>query len=187
MNNQAVITDEVIHRNPAELAVLCGLDGQDSHGYKLITFLQDNLGDVCWLGRSQIYALLTKLEHEGLVTHERIEQESFPARKVYALTTQGHNVINEWLPKPVPHMRDLRVEFLIKLFFARLKSTTIEKKLLKAQLDLSEAKLSKLMKIKSRASSNIAEEAIDYRISMAQASIFWLENLTRKQSNRSGF
>ncbi|MCL5125248.1 MAG: PadR family transcriptional regulator [Deltaproteobacteria bacterium] len=185
MNNHGVIIDNAIRRNPAEFAVLGALDGQDSHGYRLITFLQDNLAGVCWLGRSQIYALLTKLEHEGLVKFERMEQENFPARKVYELTTQGRNVLNEWLLKPVSYMRDLRVEFLIKLFFARLKSTTVEQNLLKSQLDLCEAKLSRLIKIKSRTSSKIVEEAIDYRISMAQASIFWLETLTRKQSARN--
>ena len=81
MNSHNLITDRSVQRNPAEFAVLGALYDEKSHGYKLVKFLQDNLDEICWLGRSQTYALLAKLEHEGLVTHERVETDKFPCAK----------------------------------------------------------------------------------------------------------
>ncbi|MGC8605784.1 MAG: PadR family transcriptional regulator, partial [Desulfomonilaceae bacterium] len=140
-------------RNPAEFAVIGALYINKSHGYKLVQFLQDNLDEICWLGRSQIYALLTKLENEGLVTHERIEQMSFPTRKVFSITQQGRNTLDNWISSPVPYLRDLRVEFMIKLFFARLRSHDVEMTLLSEQLDVCRSKLARLIDRSARTSN----------------------------------
>lgn len=174
--------NRITHRNPTEFAVLGALDLQDSHGYKIVSFLQDALSGTCWLGKSQIYALLSKLEQDQLVTHERVEQTNLPARKVYSLTPDGHATFDKWLTAPVPHMRDLRVEFLIKLFFARLRSENAEMVLLSEQLQVCESKQSRLIEVRSGASNRIVQEALDYRISMARAACVWLESLVHKSS-----
>ena len=183
MNSHNLIVDKPNPRNPAEFAVLGALYINKSHGYKLVKFLQDNLDEICWLGRSQTYALLAKLEQEGLVTHERIEQMNLPARKVFSITQQGRNTLDNWILTPVPHLRDLRVEFMIKLFFARLRSHDIETNLLSEQLDLCKLNLAQLLLLRSRGSSRLMEDALDYRILMAQAACAWLESLIRLRCN----
>lgn len=177
MNSHNLIVDKPNPRNPAEFAVLGALYINKSHGYKLVKFLQDNLDEICWLGRSQTYALLAKLEQEALVTHERIEQMNFPARKVFSITQQGQDTLDNWILTPVSHLRDLRVEFMIKLFFARLLSHDIETNLLSEQLDLCKLNLAQLLLLRSRESSRLMEDALDYRILMAQAACVWLESL----------
>ncbi|MGA8831149.1 MAG: PadR family transcriptional regulator [Desulfomonilaceae bacterium] len=183
MNSHNLIAEKSIPRNPAEFAVLGALYINKFHGYKLVKFLQDNLDEISWLGRSQTYALLAKLEQEALVTHERIEQMNFPARKVFSITQQGQDTLDNWILTPVPHLRDLRVEFMIKLFFARLRSHDIESKLLSEQFDLCKSKLARLVLLRLRASNRLMEDALDYRILMAQAACAWLESLIHLCSN----
>jgi len=185
MTSQAMKLHTVSSRNPAEFAVMGALDLEDSHGYRLVAFLQENLSGICWLGRSQIYALLSKLEHEGLTTHERVEQSNLPSKKVFRLTEYGRNELHQWLTGPVLNLRDLRIEFLIKLFFARLRSEDIEMVLLSEQLEVCKSKRSHLIEVRSGASTRIVQEALEYRISMAQAACVWLETLIKQTSNPS--
>ncbi len=184
MNSHNLIIDRSVPRNPAEFAVLGALYNEKSHGYKLVKFLQDNLDEICWLGRSQTYALLAKLEHEGLVTHERVEQINFPARKVFSITQQGRNTFDNWILSPAPNMRNLRVEFMIKLFFARLHSHDCETALLSQQLDLCKSKLDRLVDLRTRTTRRVIEDALDYRIFMARAACSWLESVIHERSNR---
>ncbi len=183
MTSQAMKLHAVSSRNPAEFAVMGALDLQDSHGYRLVAFLQENLSGICCLGRSQIYALLTRLEHEGLTVHERVEQTNLPSKKVFRLTQSGRNELLQWLTAPVPNLRDLRIEFLIKLFFARFRSQDAELVLLSKQLEVCKSKRSRLIDVRSRASNRIDQEALEYRISMAQAACVWLESLIKQTSD----
>jgi PadR family transcriptional regulator, regulatory protein AphA len=148
-----------------------------------VAFLQENLSGICWLGRSQIYALLSKLEQEGLTVHERVEQSNLPSKKVFRLTQTGRNELHQWLTAPVSNLRDLRIEFLIKLFFARLRSEDTEMDLLSEQLQVCKTKRSRLIELRSGAPNRIDQEALEYRISMAQAACVWLKTLIKQTSN----
>jgi hypothetical protein len=46
-------------------------------------------------------------------------QESRPSRRVFELTPEGREAFLDWIQAPAKHVRDLRVEFLAKLFFLR--------------------------------------------------------------------
>ena len=81
------------------------------------------------------------------------------------------------------NLRDLRIEFLIKLFFARLRSEDTEMVLLSEQLEVCKSKRSRLIELRSGASNRIVQEALEYRISMAQAACVWLETLIKQTSN----
>ena len=68
-----------------------------------------------WSGNNnQIYKTLVSLNNEGLVTKEVIQQDNYPARKVYHITPEGRNELNGWAKsKPdVPHTKST---FLIQL------------------------------------------------------------------------
>jgi len=45
-------------------------------------------------------------------------QASRPARRVYHLTPAGRAELQRWLEEPVARTREIRLEFLVKLFFA---------------------------------------------------------------------
>src|SRR5947209_1196915 len=51
-------------------------------------------------GHGQIYPLLAKLEQDGLITFERVEQTEKPDKKVYTLTDKGGDALKMWLTSP---------------------------------------------------------------------------------------
>jgi PadR family transcriptional regulator PadR len=74
-----------------DLIVLQFLSNQPMHGYQVITKIRKNFG--VYFGPSTIYPLLTTLEKKGFVISEWNMKTERP-RKVYKLTTEGHNLLN---------------------------------------------------------------------------------------------
>ncbi len=107
---------------PAEHAVL-GLIaevGGDAHGYELARHFDPDrpLGQVLRLEQSMLYQHLKKLESRGWLTMSLQPQGSRPPRQVYGITAEGRAELRRWLEEPVAHTREIRLEFLVKLFFA---------------------------------------------------------------------
>jgi DNA-binding PadR family transcriptional regulator len=108
--------------------VLLGLLAAEArHGYQLLDVFRDpaQLGAVWNLSTSQLYAVLKRLERDGLIAGERLESEVAPARVEFALTAAGHDALAAWLHDSTPSgsIRRVRVEFLSRLFIARLLNT----------------------------------------------------------------
>jgi PadR family transcriptional regulator PadR len=74
-----------------DLIVLQFLSDQPMHGYQIITKIRKNFG--VYFGPSTIYPLLTTLEKKGFVNSEWNMKTQRP-RKIYKLTTEGHNLLN---------------------------------------------------------------------------------------------
>ncbi|MCQ3929134.1 MAG: hypothetical protein DPW16_01635 [Chloroflexi bacterium] len=107
--------------------VLLGLLAvQPSHGYQLLEHFRDpaRLGQVWNLSTSQLYAVLKRLEQQGLIVGRAIEVIDAPTRTEYTLTTKGKNRFETWLhsPSPSSSVRRVRVEFLSRLYVARLQN-----------------------------------------------------------------
>jgi PadR family transcriptional regulator, regulatory protein AphA len=102
-----------------ELALLGFLYEQPMYGYEIHQRMSDpaGLGQVWQLKQSQLYALMGKLEEEGFLSTELQPQEARPPRKVFHLTPSGTQVFLDWLHSPVEHGRDMRLDFLVKLYF----------------------------------------------------------------------
>jgi DNA-binding PadR family transcriptional regulator len=107
---------------PAEHALL-GLivrAGGEAHGYELARHFDPThpLGDVLRLEQAMLYQHLKKLERRGWLTMTVQPQESRPPRRVYRITDEGRAELRRWLEEPVARTREIRLEFLVKLFFA---------------------------------------------------------------------
>lgn len=59
--------------------------------------------------------MLSKLEEDGLVSHEVVEQELLPDRKVYSLTELGQKELDRWLTEPTPGPVRVRDELLLNV------------------------------------------------------------------------
>ncbi len=160
-----------------EYTVLGALSLGEAHGYDVFKFLNDNLADVCRFGRSQTYAVLSRLEQEGLVLHDKVYQENLPAKKVFRLTATGEKVFDAWMTSPVAHIRDLRVEFLVKLFFAGLKPPGVREQFVADQMEVCREKAKSLEETKMGVETPIQMLALDYRISIVHSTIEWLRGL----------
>jgi DNA-binding PadR family transcriptional regulator len=103
--------------------VLLGLLAkQPQHGYQLLEAFRDpnQLGEVWHLSTSQLYAVLKRLETQGLIVgHEQTSPDA-PTRIEYTLTNVGNRRLYEWLDaEPYASVRRVRVEFLSRLYIAR--------------------------------------------------------------------
>ncbi|HLX58107.1 MAG TPA: helix-turn-helix transcriptional regulator [Ktedonobacteraceae bacterium] len=105
---------------PAEYAILGLLESQPMHGYEMFQQFQSGiLGQIVRLEMSQMYAFLKKLERLQYIEAELEAQGVRPPRKIFHLTELGRATFHEWLTMPVERPREIRVLFLIKLYFAQ--------------------------------------------------------------------
>jgi PadR family transcriptional regulator AphA len=105
---------------PAEYAILGLLQSQSMHGYEMFQqFKHGTLGEIVHLEMSQMYAFLKKLERLGYIEAELEPQGTRPPRKVFHLTTTGRTTFFQWLSEPVVRPREIRILFLIKLYFVQ--------------------------------------------------------------------
>ncbi len=103
---------------PAEYIILGLLKSQPMHGYEMFQKFQNStLGEIMHLEMNQMYAFIKKLEKLGYIETTLETQETRPPRKMHALTLAGDTVFQEWLTQPVEKPRDIRILFLLKLYF----------------------------------------------------------------------
>ncbi|MWV45793.1 PadR family transcriptional regulator [Paenibacillus sp. HJL G12] len=97
--------------NTLGYAILSVLGRKPCSGYQLATHLE-----VLWPAKhSQIYPLLTKMEQNGLVVFEHVEQTGKPDKKIFSITEKGEESLGTWITGKTadPILRD---EFLIKMY-----------------------------------------------------------------------
>jgi PadR family transcriptional regulator AphA len=129
-----------------EWALLGLLTQKPMHGYELHRYFTapSALGQVWYLGLSQMYKLLKELEGQGYVEVTVELQENYPARKVYHITPSGRAAFLQWMEKPVRNTRLIRVEFLAKLFLAQLLGSEMIERVIHTQLEACQAQLTRL-------------------------------------------
>jgi len=143
------------------------------HGYEMVCFLSDEgLDAVCPVEQSTLYTYLRNVEGRGLVawTEERVGLR--PPRKTYALTDAGRDIVDAWLRRPVGRMREIRREFLLKLFFLDLIDQDARSELLQAQIDICQQYLAHVRA--GFAQSAFRRLVAESKASAAEATLGWL-------------
>jgi PadR family transcriptional regulator AphA len=103
-----------------EFALLGFLIDGPSHGYDLHQRCIVELGYVWHLSQSQAYTILKRLEQRGDINAQIVEQSKLPARQMLRITAQGRRRFNEWMEDISVNSRSIRLEFLTRLYFARI-------------------------------------------------------------------
>ncbi len=118
-----------------EWSLLGFLRQRPMHGYEIARRLAnpEGIGLVWRLKQSHVYALLAKLETQQYIAYTTQAEGARPPRKVYYVTEQGTEAFLAWLRRPVTHAREMRLEFLAKLYFASLEEPSVVTQLLEAQ------------------------------------------------------
>ncbi len=102
-----------------EYALMGVLMSGPKHGYEILQLLETGLGPAWSVSTSQLYVLLKRLEKDGLVSSTLQTQDTRPSKRVFSLMPTTEKKFLNWLKSPTDHVRDLRIEFLAKLFFFR--------------------------------------------------------------------
>jgi DNA-binding PadR family transcriptional regulator len=90
------------------------------HGYDLNRQLTEGaLAEIIRLEPGMLYHYLKKLARHALITTTVEQQTARPDRHLHALTAEGRALFQAWLSEPVHATRELRLEFLLKLWFTR--------------------------------------------------------------------
>jgi len=101
-----------------EWVVLALLAEGPSHGFAMAKELAPDadLGRILTVARPLVYRALARVVDAGLAESVHIEPgDAGPNRTVHRLTRSGRARLRGWLAAPVDHVRDLRIEFLVKM------------------------------------------------------------------------
>lgn len=159
-----------------EHALLGFLQDGPMHAYEMHQQLHQTeaLGLVWRIKQSQLYSLLARLEDVGYLTSVTTLQETRPARKMLHLTEVGREAFEQWRTTPVEHGRELRQEFLAKLYFAQLAGDATVRQLVTAQRAVCEKMLASLQARADAAQHPYARLVYQFRHSQLQATAVWL-------------
>ncbi len=142
-----------------------------SHGYELHATLEAELGST-WVTRpAQVYLTLGRMHRDGLVTSERIRQETRPDRQRLTLTNVGREAAEEWL------WRGPTDELVVRLAVARLVVPHQMSALLDAMINERTAALHRLRAARAEDAGGFREEAHDAEIRLVEGQLRWLEGL----------
>ncbi len=162
-----------------EHALLGFVRRQPMYGYEIHQRLlaSAELGLVWSIKQSLLYAHLTRLEEEGLLRSALESRGSKPARKMLHLTPAGEAAFLAWVRSPVEHGRDVRLEFMAKLYFARQEGVAAALELTERQRQVSARRLATLHQ---QAAALAAARSYDwlvlhYRIGQLEAVLSWLD------------
>jgi PadR family transcriptional regulator AphA len=168
---------------PAEYAILGLLEEQSMHGYELFQRFQNEvLGQIVHIEMSQLYAFLKKLERLALIESNLEQQGVRPPRKVYRLTQSGHEALRRWLTTPVARPRDIRIFFLIKLYFVQRQLPEQMPRVIEQEIETCERFLTSLERQRQRPGSIRDQSAFEQvvlnsRIYQTRALLAWLHEL----------
>lgn len=113
----------------AVLGVLASTENGTGHGYDLARSFAPGspLGNVLHLESGMIYHHVKKMEKLGWL---RLISDGGrrPGRRTVAITDEGRSELRRWLAEPVQHTREVRLDFLVKLYLAlRLEESTAKR------------------------------------------------------------
>ncbi len=115
------------------LHLLALLAKEPAHGYELKLALEQTFGEAYPSPNiGQIYVTLKRLETDGLVCSQDVEQATRPNKRVYELTPAGRETLDAWVQEPSdgPRVRD---DFFTKLVLAPMAGLADRMELINSQ------------------------------------------------------
>ncbi len=152
-------------------------------GYKSVQRfrLDADLGQVVAADMSTIYTFLKDLQEHGLIRGERVTVGARPPRTVFSLTSEAEPLFLDWLRRPVARMREVRMDFLLKLYFARQLGATEAKALIKAQTAACRDYLER-QKVNAQDLDTASFESLvlESKLTAAESILDWLNRIARR-------
>ncbi len=105
----------------AAVLALLAMSGECS-GYDLLKQTTRALGHVWTPAKSQLYAVLPRLERDGLAERRAVVQSTRPDKQLYRISADGKAALDAWLERVEPGSVDA---FYLKLFVGGLTSPDV--------------------------------------------------------------
>lgn len=158
------------------------------HGYDLHRQMMEGpVARIIRLEPGMLYHYLKKLATRELITTTVEQQEGRPDRHLHALTAAGRSAFDEWIGAPVQATREMRIDFLLKLWFTRTLDPERSDQLVNNQRTVIQGLIESL-ETQQRSlpdddsDDRFARKVIDLRLAQNRAAAAWLEELTGETS-----
>lgn len=182
---------------PAAQAILAllslndGTGGGEGYGYDLARQFGAGqpLAEIIHLEPGMLYHHLKRLDRAGWISGSLEPQGSRPPRQIYTITDAGREELSRWLTEPVARTREIRLEFLVKLFFARRINPELAARLVAEQRETFRRIIASLSEQRAAAAQAEADddrsgdrtfvrEVLDLRLAQTRAALDWLDRLS---------
>jgi DNA-binding PadR family transcriptional regulator len=100
-------------------AILASLLDASCSGYDLAKQFDSAVGCFWEASHQQIYRELARLETDGHVVAEKVEQATRPNKKLYHITSSGRDWLKTWIAQPAS-LSPLKDDLLVKLYAGHL-------------------------------------------------------------------
>ena len=157
-----------------ERAILGALMKRPMHGYEIYRFLSSALKGAWYVGMSNVYGMLKKLEGDGYVRSTIENTGNRPAKRIFMISDKGKGSFEEWISKPVSNIRDMRIEFITKLFFFKELGISGGRELVEKQKTVCQGILETLGPPTAE-SSDFERLLFDFRGCQIRSILSWLE------------
>jgi len=161
----------------ADYAIMGLLREQPRHGYELADAFHQgaDLAAVCGMPNNVLYAQIHRLERFRLIAGTPEVIGTTRMRTVLRITPTGERAFLAWLDQPVARMREVRQDFLLKLYFSRRLPRHDTAGLLDRQIAACEIYLAERVRERRVAPAGSFEELLgQMRVSGARATLDWL-------------
>jgi hypothetical protein len=134
---------------------------------------------------STIYTFLKDLQEHGLIRGERVTVGARPPRTVFSLTAEAEPLFLDWLRRPVARIREVRLDFLLKLYFAQRFGTAETRALVNAQISVCQGYLERL-KVRGRdlAPNGFEHLVHESKLTAGESTLLWLHRIVTQVSPR---
>jgi len=160
------------------------------HGYRIKKIFapfmsKDGLND------GQVYPILTRLEKEGLVQKEVVQQEKTPNKNIYHITDAGREEFMKWLAGPSDESDPVKYDFFMQYsflmkcnFFEHLsRDERIQK--LESQVEAANDKIAEYKRVRQdmtrKGLSNYKLRIVDFGIETQLLKIRWVKSLLEEE------
>lgn len=157
-----------------EYALLGILMRGPKHGYELHGYSSSEMSQFWHLSMSQVYALLKRMEKDGMVVSRKEWQDKGPAKKIFSITQAGKGRFLDWVYSPVKHVRDLRIEFIAKLFFIKELKLKGVSAIIDKQIGVLQEKLDVTRNSKERTTDEFQAALHSFKIAQTTSALDWL-------------
>ena len=172
---------------PSEYAVLGFMRQRPTYGYELQRRFAggQGLARVCPIEPAMVYAILKSLSGLELIDGEW-DRSVYPPRAVYVATEEGETAFERWLRQPVRRIREVRLDFMVKLYFALNEDPRLAGELIEAQIEACEAYRRDMEKEASAAeASSFDGIVLSSKTSAVEQTLRWLHEVRRLLAGRS--
>ncbi len=161
----------------AEYAILGLVCRQPGHGYQIAQEMGPNkgLGLICPLRLSNVYFLLGNLEQSGHIEVARRQDDVYPPKTVFQVTAAGRRAFQSWIRQPLTRLRQVRLDFLLKVYFLRQQGVERILGLLDEQIEFCQRYVSEWkVLVQSTEPDSFDCLAMQSRVAAAQGTLDWL-------------